>query len=63
MAHFVGLAPRPHPSGVSCADGEAVTRVRLQLHQLDSGAQDFIEDPGAVLRLGRLAAVFPDHLL
>ena len=62
-AHFVRLAPRPHPRGVGCADGEAVTRVRLQLHQLDGGAQDFIEDPGAVFCLGHLTVVFPDHFL
>lgn len=33
-AHFVGLAPLPHPGCVGRAGGEAVTRVRLQLHQL-----------------------------
>lgn len=53
-AHFVGLAPLPHPSCVGCTDSEAVTCVRLQLHQLDSGAQDLVEDPWTILCLGQL---------
>lgn len=62
-AHFVGLAPLPHPSGVGCADSQAVTRVSLQIHQLDGGAQDLIEDPWVILCLGHLTIIFPDHLL
>lgn len=62
-AHFVGLAPLPHPGCVGRTDGEAVTRVRLQLHQLDSGAQDLVEDPRVILCLGRLIVFCLDHLL
>lgn len=49
--HFVGLGPLPRPSCVGGTDGEAVTPVRLQLHQLDGGAQDLVEDPRAILYL------------
>lgn len=62
-AHFVGLAPLPHPSCVSCTDGETVTRVRLQLHQLDGGAQDLVEDPWAILCLGWLIIICLGHFL
>lgn len=62
-AHFVGLAPLPHPGCVGGADGEAVSRVRLQLHQLDGGAQDLVEDPRAILCLGWLIVMCPGHLL
>lgn len=62
-AHFVGLAPLPHPGCVGGTDGEAVSRVRLQLHQLDGGAQDLVEDPRAILCLGWLIVMCPGHLL
>lgn len=62
-AHFVGLAPLPHPSCVGCTDGEAVSHVRLQFHQLDGGAQDLVEDPWAILCLGWLIVICLGHLL
>lgn len=62
-AHFVGLAPLPHPGCVGRAGGEAVTRVRLQLHQLHRDPQDLVEDPWAILCLGRLIVIFLCHLL
>lgn len=61
-AYFVGLGPLPHPGCVGSTDSEAVTCVRLQLHQLDSGAQDLVEDPRASLCIGRLI-IFLGHLL
>lgn len=52
--HLIGLAPLPHPCRVGCSDSKAVGCIWLQLHQLDRGAQDLVEDPWAVLDLGRL---------
>ena len=51
---LIVLAPLPYPCCVGVTDGKAVTRVCLQLHQLDSGTQDLVEDPGAGLDLGRV---------
>lgn len=61
--YFIGLAPLPHPGCVGCTDSEAVTRVRLQLHQFDGSTQDLVEDPGAVLDLGHLLVALLGCLL
>lgn len=61
--YFIRLTPLPYPRCVGCADSKAVTRVRLQLHQLDGGAQDLVEDPGAVLDLGHLLVASLGRLL
>lgn len=61
--YFIGLAPLPHPRCVGCTDSKAVTCVWLQLHQLDSGAQDLVEDPGAVLDPGHILVTLLGCLL